>query len=48
MFNYDKVLKTIYFSNPDKAPGHDGASVRMLKLSSPSIIKARLIIFWIW
>ena len=31
--------------NPNKAHGHDGASVRMLKLSCPSVIKTLLIIF---
>ena len=30
--------------NPNKSQGHDGVSVRMLKLSCPSIIKLLLII----
>ena len=32
--NYKKILKVIQSLNPNKAHGHDGVSVRMLKLKS--------------
>ena len=32
--------------NPNKAPGHDMVSIRMLKLCDESIWKALRIIFW--
>ena len=32
-FNYDKILKVIQFLDPNKAHGHDGVSIEMLKLS---------------
>ena len=38
----DKVIQSF---DPNKAHGHDGVSVRMLKPSRPSIIKPLLIIF---
>ena len=44
-FNYDKILKVIQSLDPNRAHGHDDVSVRMLKISSPSIIKPLLIIF---
>ena len=44
-FNHDKILRVIRSLNPNKAHGHDGPSIRMLKLSCPSVIKTLLIIF---
>ena len=44
-FNYENILKTIQFLDSNKVHGHDGALVKMLKLSFPSIIKPLLIIF---
>ena len=36
---------SIFSLDPNKAYGHDGISVKMLKLSCPSIIKPLLVIF---
>ena len=44
-FNHSKTLRVIQFLDPNKAHGHDGVSVRLLKLSSPSIINPLFIIF---
>ena len=44
-FNHDKILTVIQSLDPNKAHDHDGVSVRMSKLSCPSIIKPLLIIF---
>ena len=44
-FNYDKILKVIQFLDPNKAHGHDGVSIKMLKLSWSFIIKLLVIIF---
>ena len=44
-FNHGKILRVIQFLDPNKAYGHDGVSVRLLKLSCPSIINPLLIIF---
>ena len=48
ILNYDKILKVIQSLDPNKAHGHYGISVRMLKLSFPSIIKPFLIMFCNW
>ena len=40
-----KYKKTIQCLNPNKAHGHDGVSVRTLKLSCSFIIKPLLVIF---
>ena len=34
-----KILKLIQGLNSNKAHGHDGISIRMLKISGPSVIK---------
>ena len=47
-FNCDKILKVIQYLDQNKAHGHDGVSVRTLKLSCLSIIKQLLIIFCNW
>ena len=44
-FDNEKLLKIIQSLDANKAHGYDGISVRMLKLSSPSIIKPPSIIF---
>ena len=43
--NYDQKLKVIQSLNSNKAHGHDGVAVRIIKLSCISIIKPLLIIF---
>ena len=43
--NYEKILKVIHSLDPNKTHGHDGVSVRMLKLSPPSFANPLLIIF---
>ena len=35
-----KILKIIQSLDPNKAPGHDLVSTRMLKLSIPSLLKS--------
>ena len=44
--NYDKIFKVIQSLSlgPNKNHGHDGVSVKMLKLSCPSLIKPLLLI----
>ena len=44
-FDSEKLLKIIQSLDANKAHGYDGISIRMLKLSSPSIIKPLSIIF---
>ena len=44
-FDNEKLLKIIQSLDASKAHGYDGISIRMLKLSSPSIIKPLSIIF---
>ena len=44
-FDNEKLAKIIQSLDPNKAQGYDGISIRMLKLSSPSIIKPLSIIF---
>ena len=44
-FDKEKLLKIIQSLHANKAHGYDGISIRMLKLSSPSIIKSLSIIF---
>ena len=44
-FDNEKLLKIIQSLDANKAHGHDGISIRMLKLGSPSIIKPLPIIF---
>ena len=38
-FDKEKLLKIIQSLDANKAHGYDGVSIRMLKLSSPSVIK---------
>ena len=45
IFDNEKLLKIIQLLDANKSHGYDGISVRMLKLSSPSIIKPFSIIF---
>ena len=45
IFDSEKLLKTIQSLDANKAYGYDGISIRMLKLSSPSIIKPLCIMF---
>ena len=40
-----KILKIIQSLDPNKAPGHDLVSTRMLKLSIPSLLKSLSLIF---
>ena len=40
-----KILKLIQGLNSDKAHGHDGISIRMLKLCGPSVIKPLSLLF---
>ena len=44
-FDNEKLPKIIQSLDANKAHGYDGISIRMLKLSSPSIIKPLSIIF---
>ena len=44
-FDNEKLAKIIQSLDPNKAQGYDGISIRMLKLSSLSIIKPLSIIF---
>ena len=44
-FDNEKLLKIIQLLDANKAHGYDGISIRMLKLSSPFIIKPLSIIF---
>ena len=44
-FDNDKLLKIIQSLDANKAHGYDGISIRMLKLSSPSITKLLFVIF---
>ena len=45
IFDNEKLLKIIQSLDANKAHGYDGISIRMLKLSSPAIIKPLSIIF---
>ena len=40
-----KLLKLIQVLNSTKAHGHDGISIRMLKLCGPSVIKSLSLLF---
>ena len=44
-FDKKKLLKIIQSLDANKGHGHDGISIRMLKLSSPSIIKSLSLLF---
>ena len=45
IFDNEKLLKIIQSLDANKAHGYDGISIRILKLSSPTIIKPYSIIF---
>ena len=43
--NEDEILKIIRALNVNKAHGHDGVSIRMIKICDKSILKPSLILF---